>query len=288
MFKLYKKLFKYVPERKTFAYGSMLLAAISTICLMASYWYLWDLFCELLVTKDYSAALKDSKLIVIYMVSYGVIYFVALMVSHMLGFRLETNIRNLINASFAFFDTNPSGKVRKIIDDNAGETHSTVAHLIPDNVVAGMLPILMFIMTFAVDYRLGILLAITIVVGIFQYKSMYGGEEFMMAYSNSLEKMSSEIIEYVRGMQVLKIFGITVRSYKSLLDAILQYSKNTYEYSLSCRRPYVSFQTLFNVYYLIYYKRGTGKYDSCESNLLYLFFWSYIFIIYESYVCFAK
>ena len=53
MFKLYKKLFKYVPERKTFAYGSMLLAAISTICLMASYWYLWDLFCELLVTKDY-------------------------------------------------------------------------------------------------------------------------------------------------------------------------------------------------------------------------------------------
>ena len=256
MFKLYKKLFKYVPERKTFAYGSMLLAAISTICLMASYWYLWDLFCELLVTKDYSAALKDSKLIVIYMVSYGVIYFVALMVSHMLGFRLETNIRktglkNLINASFAFFDTNPSGKVRKIIDDNAGETHSTVAHLIPDNVVAGMLPILMFIMTFAVDYRLGILLAITIVVGIFQYKSMYGGEEFMMAYSNSLEKMSSEIIEYVRGMQVLKIFGITVRSYKSLLDAILQYSKNTYEYSLSCRRPYVSFQTLFNVYYLI-------------------------------------
>ena len=256
MFKLYKKLFKYVPERKTFAYGSMLLAAISTICLMASYWYLWDLFCELLVTKDYSAALKDSKLIVIYMVSYGVIYFVALMVSHMLGFRLETNIRktglkNLINASFAFFDTNPSGKVRKIIDDNAGETHSTVAHLIPDNVVAGMLPILMFIMTFAVDYRLGILLAITIVVGIFQYKSMYGGEEFMMAYSNSLEKMSSEIIEYVRGMQVLKIFGITVRSYKSLLDAILQYSKNTYEYSLSCRKPYVSFQTLFNTYYLI-------------------------------------
>lgn len=256
MFKLYKKLFKYVPERKTFAYGSMLLAAISTICLMASYWYLWDLFCELLVTKDYSAAIKDSKLIVIYMVSYGVIYFVALMVSHMLGFRLETNIRktglkNLINASFAFFDTNPSGKVRKIIDDNAGETHSTVAHLIPDNVVAGMLPILMFIMTFAVDYRLGILLAITIVVGIFQYKSMYGGEEFMMAYYNSLEKMSSEIIEYVRGMQVLKIFGITVRSYKSLLDAILQYSKNTYEYSLSCRKPYVSFQTLFNTYYLI-------------------------------------
>lgn len=126
-----------------------------------------------------------------------------------------------------------------------------MAHLIPDNVVAALLPILMFILTFMVDFRLGILLAVTALVGVVQYKAMSEGEEFMLSYTNSLEKMSSEIIEYVRGMQVLKIFGITVRSYKSLLDAIHNYATNTYEYSLSCRIPYVSFQTLFNTYYLV-------------------------------------
>ena len=87
--------------------------------------------------ENYSAPLKDSKLIVIYMVSYGVIYFVALMVSHMLGFRLETNIRktglkNLINASFAFFDTNPSGKVRKT-GDCGSRLPAPAGFLIVDN-----------------------------------------------------------------------------------------------------------------------------------------------------------
>lgn len=255
MFRLYKKLFNYVPERKSYAYLSIFLATISSICLMTSYWFLWRFFNDIFINKNFGVAIRNSKLIVLFMILYGVIYFLSLMVSHMLGFRLETNIRkigleNLINASFAFFDKHSSGKVRKIIDDNAGETHSTVAHLIPDNIIAIMLPTLMFIMTFMIDYRLGILLSITIIIGIFQYKAMSGGEEFMMEYSNSLEKMSSETIEYIRGMQVIKIFGITVRSYKSLLDAIIQYSKSTYQYSLSCRKPYVSFQTLFNVYYL--------------------------------------
>lgn len=120
----------------------------------------------------------------------GIIYFMALMLSHLLGFRVETNIRkiglvNLLEASFSFFDKHPSGAIRKIIDDNARQTHITVAHLIPDNVVAVILPLLMIIMTFMIDYRLGILLLISIVIGIFQYSAMNGGEEFMMEYTDS-------------------------------------------------------------------------------------------------------
>ena len=46
------------------------------------------------------------------------------MFSHVLGFRLETNLRKrgidgLEKASFRFFDLNPSGQIRKIIDFNA-------------------------------------------------------------------------------------------------------------------------------------------------------------------------
>lgn len=253
---LYKKLFKYVPERKPLAYISMVLSGIAVCCLMGMYWYLWKFFKEIFTSKQFINAVEYAKIIVFLMIAYGVIYFIALMVSHLLGFRLETNIRKaglikLMNASFSFFDRNSSGKIRKVIDDNAAETHKTVAHLIPDNVIAVMIPVLMFIMTFMVDFKLGILLLVTIIIGVFQYKTMNGGEEFMMSYSNSLEKMSSEIVEYVRGMQILKIFGITVKSYKTLLDAIKDYSKNTYAYTLSCRVPYVSFQTLFNIYYTI-------------------------------------
>ena len=59
-----------------------------------------------------------------------------------------------MDASSSFFDHNSSGEIRKIIDDNAAETHKTVAHLIPDNVTAVMTPVLMFVLMFAIDYRL--------------------------------------------------------------------------------------------------------------------------------------
>ena len=60
-----------------------------------------------------------------------------------LKFRVTPQEREMIETKMAqfgtsFFDHNSSGEIRKIIDDNAAETHKTVAHLIPDNVTAVM------------------------------------------------------------------------------------------------------------------------------------------------------
>lgn len=254
--KLYKKLLKYAKEKTLFLYLSIIFSVISVLCLMYGYWNLWKLFESLIVFRNYQEVVKYSVLIVMFILVYALVYFLSLLCSHILGFRLERNFRyiglvNLINSSFSFFDNNPSGKIRKTIDDNAGQTHVTVAHLIPDNTVAILMPILMLIVTFLVDIKLGILLVLTIIVGIFQYIKMYDGKDFMEKYYASLDKMSQETVEYVRGMQVLKIFGITVRSYKTLIEAIMDYSKYVYNYSMNCRVPYVSFQVFFNMYYLV-------------------------------------
>lgn len=154
-----------------------------------------------------------------------------------------------MDASSSFFDHNSSGEIRKIIDDNAAETHKTVAHLIPDNVTAVMTPVLMFVLMFAIDYRLGILLLLTTVIGVLQYRKMSGGTEFLSGYSAALQKMSAATVEYVRGMQIIKIFGVTVQYYKTLINSIKEYKQYVYQYSLSCKNPYVGFQVLFNVFY---------------------------------------
>ncbi|MDO5714721.1 MAG: ABC transporter ATP-binding protein [Tissierellia bacterium] len=254
MFKLYKKLFSYVPERLPFAYLSMVLAGISVFVFMGSYWYLWKVFYSLLMNQNIKEASSYGFIIVLFMIVRSSILITGVMASHYLGFRLETNLRikgfyHLMDASFSFFDKNSSGSVRKTIDDNAGNTHKTVAHLIPDTVTAILTPILMFIMIFIIDFRLGILLVITTMIGIFQYKAMYSSPELMEKFTKALEDMSSATVEYIRGMQVIKVFGITVQYYKELIQAIFEYRRYVYEYSQSCRIPYVSFQVLFNIYY---------------------------------------
>lgn len=159
---LYKKLFHYVPDKRIWAYFSMALSAAAVCSYMGAYWFLWQSIVSILVIPVYEKAMYDAIIVVILMILRGILNIASATCSHYLGFRLETNLRKnglhkLLDASSSFFDHNSSGEIRKIIDDNAAETHKTVAHLIPDNVTAVMTPVLMFVLMFAIDYRLGIL-----------------------------------------------------------------------------------------------------------------------------------
>ncbi|MDO4793244.1 MAG: ABC transporter ATP-binding protein [Filifactor alocis] len=251
----YKKLLKYTPERMGYAYLSMIFSVGSTILTVLPYWYLWKFLNELIVEQSFEGSYYYARLIVGLMLLNALVYFVSLWCSHLLAFRLETNLRKkgidrLMKASFSFFDVNPSGKVRKIIDDNAAETHMVVAHLIPDTIAAVLTPLLAILLIFFVDAALGGLFVLVTLAGLFHIKGMIGNKEFMGKYMESLEKMNAEAVEYVRGMQVLKIFRTTVYSFKSFYEAIVGYSNYALGYALSCRSPYVMFQALFNTFIL--------------------------------------
>lgn len=252
----YKKLFSYAPEKLHCVYISIVLSVLSAVLLVLPFWYLWRFIEQLVVENDTGEAMSLAVWIVGFMLANAVVYFFALWASHLLAFRLESNLRkrgtdHLMKASFAFFDMNSSGKTRKLLDDNAAQTHMLVAHLIPDISVAIITPILLMVLIFFVDVRLGALLIFLTIIGLIQMKLMMGGQEFMKVYMQSLEKMNAEAVEYVRGMQVLKIFRTTVQSFRSFYDIIKQYSEYAYDYTMSCRKHFVSFQVIFNVIIVI-------------------------------------
>ena len=178
----------------------MALSAAAVCSYMGAYWFLWQSIVSILVIPVYEKAMYDAIIVVILMILRGILNIASATCSHYLGFRLETNLRKnglhkLLDASSSFFDHNSSGEIRKIIDDNAAETHKTVAHLIPDNVTAVMTPVLMFVLMFAIDYRLGILLILTTVIGVLQYRKMSGGTEFLSGYSiNTYTLLKSMIL----------------------------------------------------------------------------------------------
>ena len=249
---IYKKLFKYVPEKKYLAYISMFLASIAAILAVGAYYILWNFLYALLVTKNVNNAKLTAIIIVSFLVCNILFTFFATWASHLLAFRLETNLRktaitHLMEASFSFFDTNASGKIRKLIDDNAAETHTIVAHLIPDNTNAILMPILLFVVMFLADWQLGLLLLVITIIGVFQVKFMMGEKTFMKTYMKALERMNAEAVEYVRGIQVVKIFRGTIQSFKAFYDSVVSYSKDVLAYTISCRIPWVSFQVIMNM-----------------------------------------
>lgn len=248
--KVYSKLFRYVSDTKLYGYLSIIISSISAFFMIYGYYYIYKFFNEIIVSGNFKNASFHSIQIVFYLTLSALLYLVSGLASHVLAFRLETNLRKrgidgLTDSSFRFFDLHSSGYIRKTIDDNAAKTHMAVAHMLPDNSQAFLVPVFALVLSFVVSMRVGIVIIILTIVSGLILNGMMGNGEFMKLYQASLDRLSSETVEYIRGMQVVKIFGTKLKSFKALHDAIMDYSKYAYEYSISCKNPYVLYQLIF-------------------------------------------
>lgn len=247
---VYKKLFKYIPDYKGLAYLSMMVSGISSVLMVYGYYLIYLFLRELVIRSNYENASLFAFKIVFYLTISALLYCASGYISHKFAFRLETNLRKrgidgLIDSSFRFFDINSSGYIRKTIDDNAAKTHTAVAHMLPDNSQAFLVPVLSLVLSFVIGLRVGAVILILTVLCAVILKGMMGNGEFMKLYQSSLDRLSSETVEYIRGMQVVKIFGTRLESFRSLYNAIMDYSKYAYNYTLSCKKSYVVYQWIF-------------------------------------------
>ncbi len=243
----FKSLLSYAEEKKHYMVLSLIFSAIATIISFVPYYYFWQILKSITTDSDLKTVQGISYLIFAYTVLYAFTYLASLVCSHLFAFRLETNMKkaglyHLLNASFSFFDINPSGRTRKIIDDNSGNTHTVIAHMLPDFVNAILFPTGLIVMSFMADFKIGLLILGAIVFAILCFRAMYQGQDMMKEYMGALEDINSETVEYVRGIQVIKVFGLKLESFKKLHKSIINYSVVVNRQSQACKMPYVMYQ----------------------------------------------
>lgn len=192
-----------------------------------------------------------------------ILYFIALMCSHLAAFRVEKNMRKeamhkIVTLPLGFFTENTSGKLRKVIDDNASLTHGFVAHQLPDFAGAMVMPIAIIAILFIFDWRLGLVCLAAIVLSTVFLKSMMGenNAKFMKKYLNALEDMNESAVEYIRGIPVVKVFQQTVYSFKNFHKSIKRYCDFASDYAISCRVPMLKFTITINAPSLLFIPIG--------------------------------
>ena len=183
------------------------------------------------------------------------LYFSALMLSHLSAFRIETNMRRtamerLMRVPLGFFDTQNTGRMRKIIDEDSSQTHTFVAHILPDVAGSVVAPIGIIVLLLAVDWQLGIAAMVPIVCafGIMGYMMNPKNNDFQRMYLDAQEKMSAEAVEYVRGIPVVKVFQQTVFSFKRFHDSIINYRDLVIRYTLLWRTPMSAYTIAINAF----------------------------------------
>ena len=181
------------------------------------------------------------------------LYFAALMSTHIAAFRTARNIRraamaHVLKLPMGFFTGNQSGRLRKLIDDNAGLTEDLLAHKLPDLAGTVITPVAAIVMLFIFDWKMGLLCLITMVLALLSMCLMMGGKNagFFHRYQQEIERMSGEAVEYVRGIPVVKMFQQTVYSFKAFYAAIKDYSELASQYAMSCRVGQTCFLTFIN------------------------------------------
>lgn len=181
------------------------------------------------------------------------LYFAALMSTHIAAFRTARNIRraamaHVLKLPLGFFTGSQSGRLRKLIDDNAGLTEDLLAHKLPDLAGTIVTPVAAILMLFLFDWKMGLLCLLTMVLALLSMCLMMGGKNagFFHRYQKEIERMSGEAVEYVRGIPVVKMFQQTVYSFKAFYAAIRDYSDLASQYAMSCRVGQTCFLTFIN------------------------------------------
>ena len=248
-----KKLQQYMGNRKALLPVSMTLSALSALTGMLPYILIWFIVRELLVPG--ATIVSDNTTTYAWWavglaVGSVLLYFAALMASHLAAFRVESNLRReamhkIVHMPLGFFDCNTSGRIRKIIDDNAGITHSFLAHQMPDLAATFLVPLVAAILIFSFDWRLGLACMVPVIISMAVMGFMMGikGRQFMQNYMTALEEMNTEAVEYVRGIPVVKVFQQTIYSFKNFHKSIQNYNKMVFGYTRMWENP-MSFYTV--------------------------------------------
>lgn len=257
---LLAQLLRYMGPRRAFYPWALAFSFLGNLVGMLPFIFLWLVARSLL-----SEGPENPEILTYAWWAFGtavaglLLYFTGLTFSHIAAFRVERNMRytamqRAVSMPLGFYTKNTVGRMRKIIDDNASITHTFTAHQLPDLVGAITLLLVTFILTFTIDWRMGLLCMVPLSVallifGVFMNTSDNRGK--MQEYMGKLEDMNTEAVEYVRGIPVVKTFQQTVYSFKRFYTAIKSYRDWATTYTVSLRAPMVVYLVVVNSFQLL-------------------------------------
>ena len=245
----------------------MFLSALSAICLLVPFVYIWDVVNALLaVAPDFTKA-QNLDVYAINAFTFAVLgiilNFFGLMGTHLSAFKNEKNmkdaaIKHLLKLPLGYFSNHTSGGLRKIIDYSTAKTEIFLAHQLFDLTGAIMTPIVFLILLFSFDWRLGLICLIPIILCFVFMYPMFSKESrnSMEKYEKYLEEMNGEAVEYVRGIPVTKAFQQSIYSFKNFINAIKNYGKFSAEYSMSTHIPMTAFTVSINGFFALLIPAG--------------------------------
>jgi len=239
---MFKKVAPYIGEYKKYTVWAAIMMVIGIAANVLPYFFLYEIIAPLTRGEGVSVSFICIRvaLVAVCEIIYSFSYVQGLTFSHVSAYNTLKNIRislqgKLEKQPLGNIKELGTGRIKKVFTDDIDMIELLLAHAIPEGIANTFIPAVIIITMFIVNWRLGLLSLVPLVIGLFAMGMMMkSGLEKMNDYYESAARMNNTIIEYVNGMEVVKVFNKDGESYKRFGDVVRGYRDFTLAWYKVC------------------------------------------------------
>lgn len=255
--------------------AASLLSLLAALVQLVPYGVLYFMAVEVFATQPDAARLRQlawwalAALLLRFLYAAG-----SSLLAHVAAFRVMHDVqmrmaRKLSRVPMSFFSRHGSGDLQKAFMTDAVALEGFIAHGLPDLVAALTVPLATTVLLFIVDWRLALASIAVLPVALALQGLFFGSQARlrMQEWHAVQARINTAMLEYLRGIHVIKTFGLGARSFSELSDAIHESVRWLSSYTRRMRAVWVGFTALLGSSLIAIAPLGVWLYQRGEVTL---------------------
>lgn len=239
---MFQKALEYTGDYRKTTYAAIIWMLAGVAMNVLPFVFAYQLITPLLGYGSMSVAGVTGRIAAIALcgILYAVFYVHGLELSHESAYHTLENIRislqgKLEKQPLGIIQEKGVGAIKKMFIDDIETIELLLAHAIPEGLSNFAIPVFVFVAMFFVDWKLALLSLASLPIGLLAMGMMFqSGMSKMDAYYGSSRKMNNTIVEYINGMEVVKVFNRDGDSYRRFEQDVKSYRDFTLDWYKAC------------------------------------------------------
>lgn len=239
---MFQKALDYTDDFRKTTYAAIVWMLVGVAMNVLPFLFVYQLITPLLGYGEMSVSGVIGRIVAITLcgILYAVFYVHGLELSHESAYHTLENIRislqgKLEKQPLGTIQEKGVGTIKKMFIDDIETIELLLAHAIPEGLSNFAVPVFIFIAMFFVDWKLALLSLASLPLGLLAMGMLYqSGMSKMDAYYGSARKMNNTIVEYINGMEVVKVFNRDGDSYCKFEQDVKNYRDFTLGWYKAC------------------------------------------------------
>lgn len=240
--KMFQKIFEYAGEHKKGIYKATIILILSVIMGVFPFAFAYQLIAPLVEGKTIGLTYGIIRIvgILVCLVLQAIFYAWGLSASHKAAYNTLLKLRISLQKRFenlplGTIGEKGTGTIKKLFVDDVDSLELLLAHSLPEGMANVFVPIVVYLAMFVVDWKLALMSLASLPLSFAAMMIMYSmGMKYMGNYYQSGQIMNNTIIEYINGMEVVKVFNKDGESYEKFKNDIKKYRDYTLDWYKAC------------------------------------------------------